>query len=176
MESSNEGGGVADECSFQTGLWFGTVFRDIYARIRTYYVRPKIFGETKGTPRRKDLGMDIHVEHVCKRSGPSLKKRRGHFKFFAENIHMSGRCLQLLGASVGSGFCVTFHWRFTTGRSDLWMFAWKKYGQISLEVLAVASFRQKWGKKGVHTETPDRFWPFWWPVVGGDTWCHQRQS
>ena len=27
----------------------------------------------------------------------------------------------------------------------------------------------KMGKKGFPTETPDRFWPFWWPVVGGDT-------
>ena len=25
------------------------------------------------------------------------------------------------------------------------------------------------GKKGFPTETPDRFWPFWGPVVGGDT-------
>ena len=27
----------------------------------------------------------------------------------------------------------------------------------------------KMGKNGFPTETPDFFWPFWWPVVGGDT-------
>ena len=31
------------------------------------------------------------------------------------------------------------------------------------------SSRSEMGKKGFPTETPDRFWPFLWPVVGGDT-------
>ena len=33
------------------------------------------------------LGMDIHVEHVCKRSGPSLVKR-AHIEFSAENMRI----------------------------------------------------------------------------------------
>ena len=32
--------------------------------------------------------MDIHVEHVCKSSGPSLIKRRGHIEFSAENMRL----------------------------------------------------------------------------------------
>ena len=38
----------------------------------------------------------------------------------------------------------------------------------SLGVPAVASFRKKKEKKKNPTETPDHFWPFRWPVVGGD--------
>ena len=67
--------------------------------------------------------MDMHVEHVCKSSGPSLIKRRGHSEFSAENMRIFGRCLSLLGSSVGSGFCVIVHSKFTIGRSALRMFA-----------------------------------------------------
>ena len=67
--------------------------------------------------------MDIHVEHVCKNSGPSPIKRRGHIGFYAENMRILGSCLKLLGSSVGWSFCVTFHPRFTICRSDLRMFA-----------------------------------------------------
>ena len=49
-EKSNKGGGVAEVCSSQTGLRFGTLLRDMYARIRTYYVRPNIIGENKKHP------------------------------------------------------------------------------------------------------------------------------
>ena len=45
MEGSNKRGGVAEVCSSQTSLWFGTLLGDMYARIRTHYVRPNIFGE-----------------------------------------------------------------------------------------------------------------------------------
>ena len=50
MESGNKGGGVAGVCSSQTGLRFSTLLRDMNARIRTYYVRPNIFGENKKHP------------------------------------------------------------------------------------------------------------------------------
>ena len=114
--------------------------------------------------------MDIHVEHVCKSSGPSLITRRGHIEFSAENMCILGRCLQLLGSSVGSSFCVIFQLRFTIGRSDLRMFAWKHL-QTGMPWSTCSRLVQtKMGKKSFFlTETPDRFWPFWWPVVGGDT-------
>ena len=67
--------------------------------------------------------MDIHVEHVYKSSGPSLIKYRGHIEFSAENMHIFGKYVLLLGSSVGSGFCAIFHLRFTIGRPDLRMFA-----------------------------------------------------
>ena len=40
--------------------------------------------------------MDIHAEHVWKRSDPSLKKRCGHIDFSAENMRTLGSCLYYL--------------------------------------------------------------------------------
>ena len=60
--------------------------------------------------------MDVHVEYVCKSSGPSHIKRRGHIEFSAENMRILGGCLYSLGSSVGSNFCVIFYIRFTIGR------------------------------------------------------------
>ena len=57
MENSKEGGVPAEVCSSQAGLGFCTLLRDIYARMRTYYVRPTIFGEKK--KRKSGLGMDM---------------------------------------------------------------------------------------------------------------------
>ena len=42
------------------------------------------------------------------------------------------------------------------------------YGQTSLGVLAVASFRTKMGKKKIPTETPDHVWPFKGPFLSKD--------
>ena len=54
---NSKGGVAAKVCSSQTGLWFCTLLRDIYARIRTYYVPPNIFDE-KRTTRWLGLGID----------------------------------------------------------------------------------------------------------------------
>ena len=113
--------------------------------------------------------MDVHVEYVCKSSGPSHIKRRGHIEFSAENMCTLGRFLSLLGSSVGSGFCVIFHWGFATGRSDLRMFAWKRSRTEMPWSTCNRLVQSKMGKKKFPTETPDRFGPYWWPVVGGDT-------
>ena len=63
----------------------------------------------------------------------------------------------------------SFHFIFNIERSDLRMFACF-FSQTCLGVPAVTSFRKKTGKEVVPAETPDYFWPFWWPVVGGDTY------
>ena len=63
MKSSNKGGGVAEVCSSQTGLWFGTL-RDRYARIRTYYVRPSIFDENIKHP-PEVRSRDGHTCRTC---------------------------------------------------------------------------------------------------------------
>ena len=59
----------------------------------------------------------------------------------------SEMCIRDSGSSVESGFHVIFRLRFTIGRSGLRMFRENFYGRTCLEVLAVASFRQKWEKK-----------------------------
>ena len=73
--------------------------------------------------------------------------------------------LELLGLSVGSSFWVKFYLILNIGKSDLQMFAWNVL-QPCLGVPAVASFTKK---NKSPTEAPDNFWPFRWPVVGGDT-------
>ena len=93
MESINKGGGVAKVCSFQTGLRFGTLLRDMYAHIRTYYVRPNIFSETKKHP-PEVRSPDGHTCRTClQNSDPSLIKRRGYVEFSAEHMHLLGSCL-----------------------------------------------------------------------------------
>ena len=87
--------------------------------------------------------MDMHVERVCKRSGPSVIKRCGHIEFSAENVRILGSCSYLLSSSVGSAFCVIFYLRFAVGRSVLRTFRETFHGRTCLEVLAVASFRQQ---------------------------------
>ena len=64
----------------------------MYARIRTYYIRPNTFGENKKAPPGGQVSgwTYIHVEHVCKISGPSLIKRGGHIDFCAENMRILG--------------------------------------------------------------------------------------
>ena len=42
------------------------------------------------------------------------------------------------------------------------------YRQVCLGVPPVTSFRKKMGKNSFPTETLANFWPFWWPVDGGD--------
>ena len=54
---------AAEVCSPQTRLWFCTLLRDIYARIRTYYTYDQIHSaenkQTKKPPRRSGLGNDM---------------------------------------------------------------------------------------------------------------------
>ena len=56
---NSKGGVAAKVCSSQTGLWFCTLLRDIYNRVRTYYVWPNIFGEKQNKTQRSDLEMDM---------------------------------------------------------------------------------------------------------------------
>ena len=48
------------------------------------------------------------------------------------------------------------------------MFAWKCLRTDMPWSTCSCLVQTKMGKKG-SAETPDRFWPYWWPVVGGDT-------
>ena len=104
--------------------------------------------------------MDIHVEHVCKSSGPSLIKRRGHIESSAENLRVFGRCLKLLGSGVGSGFLRHIPLKIYHRQVA--------FANICVKTLtdghALKYLRSprsdKNGKKGFPTETPDRFWPF----------------
>ena len=94
MESSNIGGGVAEvwvapRLVYDSAFFFETC---IHVYVRTTY--DQICPATiKINPQRQGLGMDIHVDHVCKSSGPSLTKRRGHIDFCAENMRILGSCL-----------------------------------------------------------------------------------
>ena len=72
MESSKKGGRVAEVCSSQTGLWFGTLLRDMYARIRTYYVRPNIFGENKKKHPPEVMSRDGHTCRTCVQKSRSI--------------------------------------------------------------------------------------------------------
>ena len=71
-ENSKKGGVAAKGCSSQTGLWSCTLLRDIYARIRTYYVQDQIHPTKKKnthTHSPEVRSRDGHVEHICKSSG-----------------------------------------------------------------------------------------------------------
>ena len=113
MESSNKGGGVAEVCSSQTGLWFGTLLRDMYARIRTYYVRPNIFGENKKHP-SEVRSRHGHTCRTCVQKFRSISyKTSSRYRILCGKHAYLGSCLYLLGSSVASGFCVMFHLKFT---------------------------------------------------------------
>ena len=49
------------------------------------------------------------------------------------------------------------------------MFAWKRLPTNMPWSACSRLVQTKMGRKGFPTATPDRIWPFWWPVVGGDT-------
>ena len=79
---------AAPRLVYCSALFFETCMH-VYVRT-TYY--QKYSAKIKSAPRRYGLGMDIHVEHVCKSSGPSLTKRR-HIELSAESMRIFGGCL-----------------------------------------------------------------------------------
>ena len=124
MESSNKGGGVAKVCSPQTGLWFVTLLRGMYARIRTYHVRSNTFGEKKKFP-PEVRSRDGHTCRTCAQKFRSISyiTSRTHRIFCGKHAYFRW-LLVITWFYPRSGFCVIFHFRFTVGRSDSRMFAW----------------------------------------------------
>ena len=135
-----------------------------YVLRTTKYIRRKKKINTPSEVRSRDG----NVKHVCINSGSISSNRVDIYTLVRKAYVFLRSCLWFLGFTVESSFCVMFLLIFNIGRSDLRMFGWNFYRQTWLGVPAVASFRKK-GGGSFPAATPDHFWPFWCPVVGGDT-------
>ena len=87
--------------------------------------------------------------------------------FYAEKMCILRNCFRLLGFSLGWSICVTFHIILTEAGQILECLRETVYRRALKYLQSLRSKNKE--KKKVPTETRGAyFWPYGWPVVGGD--------
>ena len=145
------------------GLSSANIFREIWASLDPIHSAKRSQTEK---PRRSGLGIDI--QNACAKFRVlSLKSGVGILTFVRKHMLFTSSRNYLVSVWAQMwALNMTSYWRCAVRSSNICV----KKLLACLWVPAIGSFR---GKKAVfHAETPDHSWPFWIPVVGGDTLRH----